>query len=337
MRVAPARVGIVVAVICSACAGRAPDPPTASDVPTGPPQAEPGPGGGATDSGTIVTPTDGGTGNDDASVLTPACDTSKPFSAPTRLAGAWDPNTWYSTPRLSSDELTIYYTTVVAGVAKMGHATRATPAAAFGPPSLITAEESAANDNDPSVGADQLSLWFQSTRSGAQHIYTATRASTSVDFGAPSLIPVVNSAASEAHAYFRKSGSELWFISTRGDAANHYHIYMSRMTGTTFAAPLPIAELNSPSNDFAPQPSEDGLTLLMTSDRAGGKGSFDLYLARRASTALPWSAPEPIAELNTANFESGGWLSDDGCRITFSSDRDAPTVRHSLWYAERPK
>jgi Tol biopolymer transport system component len=321
--------------VCSACSSPAPDAPAVADIPGSPPDSQAGPHGspssGDKDAGAAtVTP--------EPSVEPAACDVTKPFSAPTRLPGAWDPNGWYSTPRLSPDELTIYYTTVVGNVAKVGRATRPSITSAFGAPSMITPEESTANDNDPSVSSDHLQIWFQSTRSGGQHIWTATRASTNTDFGAPSMVPVVNSTASEAHAYFRKTGGELWFISTRGDAANHYHIYMSKVSGTaSFTAPLPVAELNSPSNDFAPQPSEKGLTMLMISDRAGGKGSFDLYIATRASTELPWNAPQPILELNTTNFESGGWLSEDGCRITFSSDKDAPGVRHSLWYAERPK
>jgi Tol biopolymer transport system component len=320
-------------VICSACASRIPDdaPPesaTPADAPL-PPNA----GGRSSDAGSY-TPEAGSLPH--VAPPTPACDRTKPFSAPTRLPGAWDPNTHYSTPRLSTDELTIYYTTVISGVAKMGRATRLTPAAAFDAPSLITPEESRANDNDPSVSFDNLTIWFQSTRSGAQHLWMASRASTTVDFDAPSLVPVVNSAASEAHAYFRQTAGELWFISTRGDPRSFYHIYMSKVTGTTFAPPLPVAELNSASNDYGPQPSQDGLTMLLFSDRPGGQGSFDLYLAQRASTSLPWGAPQPIAELNTPHFESGGWLSDDGCRITFSSDRDAPGVRHALYFAQRP-
>ncbi len=45
----------------------------------------------------------------DAHARPPSCDPSKPFAAPVRLAD-FDPNAVRATPRLSSDELTIYFT-----------------------------------------------------------------------------------------------------------------------------------------------------------------------------------------------------------------------------------
>ncbi len=281
-------------------------------------------------------------GDDDGGVLgsdsgpTPACDTSLPFGAPSALAGAWATGGAYSTPRLSADELTIYFTTKsAAGDAELAYATRTSIGAAFGAPVMLTALNSTANDNDPSVSADHLSIWFHSARGGNPDVYTASRASTTAAWGAPTAVAAVNTTSAEAHAYYRQAASELWFISNR--AATTYDIYCSAKSGGTFAAPVLVMPLESPSNDWQPQPSEDGLTILLASDRTGGKGSFDLYLARRAKTTDAWSVPVAIAELNTANQEQAGWLSADGCRIYFSTDRDAPAVRNVLYYAERPR
>src|SRR5205823_3195753 len=145
------------------------------------------------------------------------CDTTKPFGAATHLAGAWIATDHYSTPRLSSDELTVYYTTKgAAGDPGMGFATRASKTGQFGPPTLLTALNSTANDNDPSVSADHLSIWFHSARGGDADIYSATRATTKDAWGAPVPVGPANSASAEAHAYYRQSAGELWFISDRG-------------------------------------------------------------------------------------------------------------------------
>jgi Tol biopolymer transport system component len=272
-------------------------------------------------------------GGEDASL--PACDRAKPFGAPTHLAGAWVATEPYSTPRLSADELTIYFTTrSAAGDSDMASATRATISTPFGAPTLLTTLNSAANDNDPSVSADHLSIWFHSSRDGDPDIFTATRATTASPWGMPTPVGPVNSPSSEAHAYYRQSANELWLISNRGTS---YDIYMSTKVAGVFGTPQPIAALNSPLQDWQPQPSEDGLTMLLASDRAGGKGGLDLYLSQRANAAAVWDAPVAIAELNSANVEQAGWLSADGCRIYFSSDRDAPAVRNALWFAARPR
>jgi len=263
-----------------------------------------------------------------------ACDTAKPFGAPTHLAGAWLPAQPYSTPRLSADELTVYFTTrAAAGDSEMGVATRASKTAAFAAPAMLTALNSTASDNDPAVSADHLSIWFHSARDGDADIYTATRATTAEAWGTPVPVGPVNSASAEAHAYYRQSANELWLISNRGIS---YDIYVSTRAGGTFSAPVLVPELMSVTNDWQPQPSEDGLTMLLASDRQGGKGGFDLYLSRRATTSAPWSLPVAIDELNSASGEQAGWLSADGCRIYFSSDRDTPGT-HALFFAERPR
>lgn len=58
------------------------------------------------------------------------------------------------------------------------------------------------------------------------------------------------------------------------------------------------ADLNTPSLDGCPIQSPDGLSLYMASNRPGGKGLLDIWMATRESTSDPWgvpvSLPEPI-------------------------------------------
>src|SRR5256885_16985820 len=81
---------------------------------------------------------------DDASTDAPvdsptaACDTTKPFGAATHLPGAWVAAEHYSTPRLSADELTVYFTTHgAAGDAELGTAARSSIGAPFAAPALL--------------------------------------------------------------------------------------------------------------------------------------------------------------------------------------------------------
>ena len=120
----------------------------------------------------------------DASART--CDPAKPFATPVPLTelGATGHR---STPRLSADELTIYFTTIGDGSgSNLSMATRPSKTAPFAGEKLL-AQSTPLNDNDPSVGADQLTLWFHSSRNGTSDIFLATRLSTDASFGSVSL------------------------------------------------------------------------------------------------------------------------------------------------------
>jgi hypothetical protein len=54
------------------------------------------------------------------------------------------------------------------------------------------------------------------------------------------------------------------------------------------------ADLNTPSLDGCPIQSPDGLSLYLASNRPGGQGGLDIWLATRASTNAPWGAPQNL-------------------------------------------
>lgn len=56
------------------------------------------------------------------------------------------------------------------------------------------------------------------------------------------------------------------------------------------------SELNTPSQDGCPIQSPDGLSLYLASNRPGGKGGLDIWVATRATTGSPWGAPQNIGE-----------------------------------------
>ena len=66
------------------------------------------------------------------------------------------------------------------------------------------------------------------------------------------------------------------------------------------------ADLNTSALDGCPIQSPDGLSLYMASNRPGGKGGLDIWMATRASAGDPWGAPVNLPEpINSA--------SDDFC------------------------
>ena len=80
------------------------------------------------------------------------------------------------------------------------------------------------------------------------------------------------------------------------------------------------ADLNTPSQDGCPIQSPDGLSLYMASNRPGGKGGLDIWMATRASTSAPWGAPQNLGEqVNSA--------ADDFC--------PTPVGKNGLFFVSR--
>ena len=55
-------------------------------------------------------------------------------------------------------------------------------------------------------------------------------------------------------------------------------------------------EINTPSLDGRPIQSPDGLSLYLASNRPGGRGGLDIWMASRSSTTAPWGAPVNLGE-----------------------------------------
>jgi len=61
------------------------------------------------------------------------------------------------------------------------------------------------------------------------------------------------------------------------------------------------SELNTPFQDGCPIQSPDGLSLYLASNRPGGEGGLDIWVAHRESTDDSWGAPENLgAPVNSA-------------------------------------
>jgi hypothetical protein len=61
------------------------------------------------------------------------------------------------------------------------------------------------------------------------------------------------------------------------------------------------SELNTPFQDGCPIQSPDGLSLYMASNRPGGQGLLDIWVARRETTNSPWGEPQNLGQpINSA-------------------------------------
>jgi hypothetical protein len=104
-----------------------------------------------------------------------------------------------------------------------------------------------------------------------------------------------------------------------------------------FVRPAVVNEVSLvDADDWAPAVSADERVMVFASWRPGGPGGSDLWIAARSAVDQPFSAPEPIADLNTPAFESGPSLNADGLTICFESDRPGSAGMADLYIATRP-
>lgn len=114
------------------------------------------------------------------------------------------------------------------------------------------------------------------------------------------------------------AGVMLFYSSPGVGGLQDIHVSLMRPDGT-FAPGSPVAELNTAGhNDQMPNVTRDGLEMVFASDRPGGAGLLDIYVATRATTADPWSSPVNLGPaVNTGAGESRPSLSGDRERLHF--------------------
>src|SRR5437899_11574753 len=128
-----------------------------------------------------------------------------------------------------------------------------------------------------------------------------------VNLGAP-----INSSANEMNPALSPDELSLYFVSTRAGGLGGGDIWVSRRASleSPWGKPVNLGRnVNGPGIDGSPVVSRDGHLLFFTSDRAGGQGSNDIYVARRAdkSDDLGWGPSVNLGpDVNTAAFEAGG-------------------------------
>jgi len=196
-------------------------------------------------------------------------------------------------------------------------------------------------DSGPCISADGLTLFFDSDRpggSGQSDIWVTRRATTSDPWGTPvNLGPPVNASSYDAYPSVSADGLTLVMQSNLPGGYGGYDIWMAtRQTkDAPWTAPVNLGPpVNSSALEGDPEISPDGLTVFFGSPRAGGYGSWDVYMARRATTDDRWGTPVNLGPvINMSSPDYGPNISPDGRTFYFASDRPGGEGSGDLWQA----
>jgi len=281
------------------------------------------------------------------------------WSTPVNLGPVINSSSNDQHPALSKDGLSLYFTSNRPG----GHGAddlwvsqRASVDDPWGPPqNLGPTINTAAVEFSPAFSRDGHWLFFHSDRPGGfggVDIWASYREHVQDDFDwqAPiNLGPGVNSPFDDAGPTFFQDDDTgivtLYFTSlNRPGGLGDWDIYSSVLgPDGTFGPASLVVELSvagdaNTGRDTRTAIRHDGLEMIFTSNRPGGAGSGDLWVATRASTQDPWSMPVNVGPpINTTAFEGAPALSSDGETLLFYSNRPGGFGANDLYMSTRQK
>lgn len=187
----------------------------------------------------------------------------------------------------------------------------------------------------PAVSADGTELWFGSHVPGNQTeiFHSFVRGAV---LSPPELVGELSSSADDAPRPPALGGT-LLPISSKRHGGLLYQIYFAQRPNPSAPWSAPSQEqlraVNAPGTQTADGfVTESGLELYFSSTRAR---SSDLYVSRRSSLRAEFGAPEPLADFNTESEERMPWLSSDGQRLYFVSNRATKQYEQYALYVAR--
>jgi Tol biopolymer transport system component len=193
---------------------------------------------------------------------------------------------------------------------------------------LLGVNDPDGDDGTPFVSVDGRSLYFFSTRpdpgaQGGRDLWVATRATGNSDFGAPEVVPGVNTEELEHLPRLSADGRSLLFVSSRTSDNLGSNIWVSERggAGEAFGAATELAGVNTDAREEGFWLSDDGLSLVFASNRGLEEPDMDIWVAVRESRESPFEEPENLSVLNTAGIEIDPALTADGFELFFASDR----------------
>ena len=143
--------------------------------------------------------------------------------------------------------------------------------------------------------------------------------------------PSPNLPGGKLEAAFSPDGTRMVLVRWQAPDSNA-DMYLSSWNGRTWSRPAPLKSLNTESNERGPAFSRDGRHLYFSSDREGGTGGYDLYVAM--NDGKDWKVQSLGEGLNSQDDESGPAVSSDDNRLYFSSNRSG-TREEDIFIAER--
>lgn len=155
-------------------------------------------------------------------------------------------------------------------------------------------------------------------------------------FDPPQLVAELSVSAKTDNPTLTADMLEIFFTSERDGESADVFVARRSQRAEPFGEVERLVEVSSAEVETSPAVSKDGLTLWLASDRPGGQGGLDIWVARRGSRTAAWSQPENLLPLNSSGQDIPRPLGQGQRVMPMASDRaSAPYYR--VLFAERDR
>lgn len=258
------------------------------------------------------------------------CDRTRPFGAPTPVAGVNTADDEVSFA-LTRDERTGFLTRVVQGTAPSATiltTRRAGLGDPFGTPSADATSllnDVAGDESRPFPSKDGLTLYFnRSISAGDPQLITAARASASEPFRSETAVRLDQSALYGGSPVLSSDGETLYWV----DSSSTLHSARRVSGASDFLIQVDL----SMEEVVSPVISSDEFTVYYTDT-----GANDIRVATRESTTEAFGAGTVLPGVSAAVGDAPVFLTFDDCVLYFKSNRPGGLGGDDLWQAQRPR
>ncbi|HUS30433.1 MAG TPA: hypothetical protein VMZ53_18115 [Kofleriaceae bacterium] len=212
---------------------------------------------------------------------------------------------------------------------------RCDPTKAFANLAPLANVNSASSELWGRMSADELTLYFGSNRAGGAggyDIYTATRSSTTADFGSPTQVASLATAGDDRSPMPTANGLGMYFSRSPAGQPTVTDFYLATRTSTStdFTQSALVPELNSGSEETELYLTEGENVMYFVSTRTPSQ-SYDIWRATKQTNGV-WGQLEIVTAASGASIEGFPIGSEDGKALYFGSNRTGG----SLWQVTRP-
>ena len=186
------------------------------------------------------------------------------------------------------------------------------------------------------ISADGLEVYIEKPVSGGitasdWDLYVSTRESINDQWSVPANLghTINSSGVIDSYACLSSDGLELYFSGYRPGGYGGQDIWVTKRPyrGADWGTPVNLGgPINTSYKDWLPWITRNGLELYFSSERPGGYGGSDIWVARRTATNTEWQEPVNLGPVvNSTISDCYQCISPDGL-LLFFSDYDNPSL-----------